>query len=284
RWTAIAGLSLGSDLILDPNDLETTFAPGRNFANKLWNIGRFILAQLPERVEPLERFEQANLPLTDRWILTRANDAVAAVTASLEQFRLDEAAKRCYEFVWGELADWYVEAVKPRLGSDGAGSRAAAHSVLAYCFDTALRLLHPVVPFITEELWQKLPGRAADELLASAAWPRPRAELADSTADARFARIQDVVVAIRNIRAEYRSAPKARIAATVTTGDAGLKRAIEGERETILRLAQLAELALDGKAGGGGPGGPGGHAVLGDGSAVFVPLSGAIDVQQECRR
>src|SRR5205809_513914 len=98
RWTAIAGLSLGSDLILDPNDLETTFAPGRNFANKLWNIGRFILAQLPERVEPLEHFEQANLPLTDRWILTRANDVVAAVTASLEQFRLDEAAKRRYEF------------------------------------------------------------------------------------------------------------------------------------------------------------------------------------------
>src|SRR6059036_3378938 len=144
RWTAIAGVSLGSDLILDPNALETTFAPGRNFANKLWNIGRFILAQLPARVQPLERFEQANLPLTDRWILTRANDAVAAVTASLEQFRLDEAAKRCYEFVWGELADWYVEAVKPRLGSDGAGSLAAAHSVLAYCFDTALRLLHPV--------------------------------------------------------------------------------------------------------------------------------------------
>src|SRR5207245_1071035 len=79
RWTAIAGLSLGSDLILDPNDLETTFAPGRNFANKLWNIGRFILAQLPERVEPLERFEQSKLPLADRWILTRANDAVAAV-------------------------------------------------------------------------------------------------------------------------------------------------------------------------------------------------------------
>src|SRR2546426_9479123 len=125
RWTAIAGVSLGSDLILDPNDLETTFAPGRNFANKLWNIGRFILAQLPERVEPLERFEQSKLPLADRWILTRANDAVAAVTASLEQFRLDEAAKRCYEFVWGELADWYVEAVKPRLAATASPSAAA---------------------------------------------------------------------------------------------------------------------------------------------------------------
>src|SRR5881396_478035 len=279
RWTLIAGSSLGADVILDPADLETAFAPGRNFANKLWNIGRFILSQLPERVPPIEALDAAALPLADRWVLSRLQRTIGEATAQLEQFRLDEAAKVCYEFAWKELADWYVEAVKPRLAARGADAE-AAQAVLATCFDTALRLLHPVVPFITEELWQKLPGRAADELLASAAWPRPRAELADSTADARFARIQDVVVAIRNIRAEYRIAPKARLAATVTTGDAGLKRAIEGERETILRLAQLAELALDGKAAAG----PGGHAVLGDGSAVFVPLAGAIDVQQECRR
>src|SRR5947199_8796570 len=281
RWTAIAGVSLGSDLILDPNDLEATFAPGRNFANKLWNIGRFILAQLPERVPLLERFERSNLPLADRWILMRANDAVAAVTTSLEQFRLDEAAKRCYEFVWGDLADWYVEAVKPRFA---AGDAEAAQAVLAYCFDSALRLLHPVVPFITEELWQKLPGRAADELLAAATWPRPRAELANATADTQFARVQEVISAIRNLRAEYRVAPKARIAATVTTRNDAARRVLLGERETILRLAQLAEPALDGKAGSGDPGGPGGHAVLRDGSAVFVPLGGAIDVQQECRR
>jgi len=283
RWTLIAGSSLGADVIVDPNDLETTFAPGRNLANKLWNIGRFILSQLPERVPAIEQFDVAGLPLADRWILSRLQRTITDATAHFEQFRLDEAAKVCYEFAWKELADWYVEAVKPRLAARGTDTE-AAQAVLAYCFDTALRLLHPVVPFITEELWQKLPGRAADELLAGAAWPRPRPDLADATADARFARIQEVIVAIRNIRAEYRIAPKARIAATVTTGDAGLKRAIEGERETILRLAQLAELALDGKAGGGGPGGPGGHAVLGDGSAVFVPLSGAIDVQQECRR
>jgi len=283
RWTLIGGGSLGADVIVDPKDLETTFAPGRNLANKLWNIGRFILSQLPERVPAIEQFDVAGLPLADRWILSRLQRTITDATAHFEQFRLDEAAKVCYEFAWKELADWYVEAVKPRLAARGTDTE-AAQAVLAYCFDTALRLLHPVVPFITEELWQKLPGRAADELLAGAAWPRPRPDLADATADARFARIQEVIVAIRNIRAEYRIAPKARIAATVTTGDAGFKRAIEGERETILRLAQLAELALDGKAGGGGPGGPGGHAVLSDGSAVFVPLSGAIDVQQECRR
>ena len=190
RWTLIAGSSLGADVILDPNDLETTFAPGRNFANKLWNIGRFILAQLPERVRPIDELDISRLPLADRWILMRANDAVQAATSHLEQFKLDEAAKRCYEFVWGELADWYVEAVKPRLAADAASGGAtaaepggppagaasdatsvAAHAVLAHCFDTALRLLHPVVPFITEELWQKLPGRKPDDLLASANWP-----------------------------------------------------------------------------------------------------------------
>src|SRR5213595_2978882 len=195
RWTAIAGVSLGSHLILDPNDLETTFAPGRNFANKLWNIGRFILAQLPERIRPLDELDVSRLPLADRWILMRANDAVQAATSYLQQFKLDEAAKRCYEFVWSDLADWYVEAVKPRIAAVGAApaggppvsaavaAPTAAHAVLAYCFDAVLRLLHPVVPFITEELWQKLPGRKPDELLATATWPTVRPELEDPELD-----------------------------------------------------------------------------------------------------
>src|SRR6266480_3838255 len=261
RWTAIAGVSLGSDLILDPNDLETTFAPGRNFANKLWNIGRFILAQLPERVEPLEALDQKRLQLADRWILSRAQGAISEVTASLETFRLDDAAKRCFDFVWKELADWYVEAVKPRLAPDAAfpsaaaqrapaasgdaASVAAAHAVLAYCFDTVLRLLHPVVPFITEELWQKLPGRTADELLASAAWPARRDALTDPRAEARFALVQDAIAAIRTIRADYRVNPKTRLAATVTPKTADGRGAFEGERETILRLGDRKSTRLN---------------------------------------
>src|SRR5213593_4639626 len=284
RWTVIGGGSLGADVILDPNDLETTFAPGRNFANKLWNIGRFILAQLPERVEPLERFEQANLPLADRWILTRANDAVAAVTASLEQFRLDEAAKRCYEFVWGELADWYVEAVKPRLAATASPSAAAqrapaAHAVLAHCFDTALRLLHPVVPFITEELWQKLPGRKPDELLATAAWPSLKPELVDSELDLQFLRIKQVVEEIRSIRAEYKVPPKTRLRAGITARGRDNRKVFEAESETIRHLAQLEELSFDG---GSKP--VGAYAFFGDGSELYVALEGAIDLQQECRR
>src|SRR5919108_892948 len=98
RWTLIAGSSLGADVILDPNDLETTFAPGRNFANKLWNIGRFILAQLPERVTPIEDLNQATLTLADRWILGQAHKTISAATEYLQAFRLDEAAKTCFEF------------------------------------------------------------------------------------------------------------------------------------------------------------------------------------------
>ncbi|HYL22086.1 MAG TPA: valine--tRNA ligase [Gemmatimonadales bacterium] len=281
RWTAIAGVSLGSDLILDPSDLATTFAPGRNFANKLWNIGRFILGQLPEHVQPIDALDVAQLPLADRWILSRAQRAIQEATASLEQFRLDEAAKRCFDFVWKELADWYVEAVKPRLTGQPAGAaRDPAEAVLAYCFDTALRLLHPVVPFITEELWQKLPGREADELLAVAAWPARRDALLDAEAEARFAIVQDAISAIRNIRAEYRVSPKTQVGVVVTGRTPEARRAFEGERETITRLAQIRALRLDGRRASDA----GAHAVLADGSEVFVALVGAIDVQQECRR
>src|SRR6266581_1833026 len=279
RWTLIAGSSLGADVILDPNDIETTFAPGRNFANKLWNIGRFILAQLPERVQPVDALDPQRLPLADRWILSRAQGAIREATASLEQFRLDEAAKRCFDFVWKELADWYVEAVKPRLGSDGAGSRAAAHSVLAYCFDTALRLLHPVVPFITEELWQKLPGRKPDELLAAATWPSFKPELGDAELDLQFLRIKQVVEEIRSIRAEYKVPPKTRLRASITARGRDSRKVFEAESETIRRLAQLKELSFDG---GSKP--VGAYAVFGDGSELYVTLEGAIDLQQECRR
>src|SRR5207249_5273095 len=104
-------------MIHDPNDLDTTFATRRNLANKVWNIGRLILAQLPERVQSIDALDVPRLPLADRWILSRLQATIRETTASFEQFRLDEGAKRCFEFAWKELADWYVEAVKPRLAA-----------------------------------------------------------------------------------------------------------------------------------------------------------------------
>src|SRR6266566_4718167 len=277
RWTCVANTALGADLLLDPDDLETTFAPGRNFANKLWNIAQFVLGQLPKSVPAIDAVDHRALTLADRWILSRAQAVIREATASLEQFRLDEAAKRCFEFVWNELADWYVEAVKPRLEDP------AAKAVLAYCFDLSLRLLHPIVPFITEELWQKLPGRKPSELLVTAEWPAPRPELEDPRADQEFARVKTVIEQIRSIRAEYRVAPKTRLRATIVLRGNDKAATFDGERDTIVRLAQLDSLALDGE-GGGVPHGVGAHAIFGDGSEVVVALEGTIDVQQECRR
>src|SRR3989454_1348030 len=272
RWTLIAGSSLGADVILDPNDLETTFAPGRNFANKLWNIGRFILARLPARFQPIDALDVKTLPLADRWVLSRAQATIREATAWFEQSRLDEGAKRCFDFVWKELADWYVEAVKPRLSADTG-------AVLSYCFDTVLRLLHPVVPFITEELWQKLPGRRPGELLVVAAWPEPRAGLVDPAADQQFPLVQETISSIRMLRAEYRVPPKARLEASVRPKSEQARRALAGEQETILRMAQLSALAFDGERATVGA-----HAVLADGSDVFAALEGEIDLRQECRR
>src|SRR5436309_5630159 len=278
RWTLIGGGSLGADVIVDPNDLETTFAPGRNFANKLWNIGQFVLGQLPKNVAGIEAVDRRLLTRADHWILSRTQAMIRDATTSLEQFRLDETAKRCYEFVWNELADWYVEAVKPRMAGSGA---ATPQAVLAYCLDAALRLLHPVVPFITEQLWQMLPGRKADELLAVTSWPAIRGELEDPVADREFARVKTAIEQIRSIRAEYRVAPKIKLKATIVARGNDRAATFDGERDTIVRLGQLESLALDG---GGAPQGVGAHAVFGDGSEVVVALEGAVDIRTECRR
>src|SRR5881296_1859441 len=166
-----------------------------------------------------------------------------------------------------------------RAGTWRPSSRASAHSVLAYCFDTALRLLHTVVPFITEELWQKLPGRKPDELLAAATWPAFKPELVDAELDLQFLRIKQVVEEIRSIRAEYKVPPKTRLRASITARGRDNRKVFEAESETIRHLAQLEELSFD-----GGSKRVGAYAVFGDGSEVYVALEGAIDLQQECRR
>ena len=276
RWTCIANTALGADLLLDPDDLETTFAPGRNFANKLWNIGQFVLGQLPASVPTLASVDRRSFTLADRWILSRAQAVIREATHSLAAFRLDEAAKRCFEFAWNELADWYIEAVKPRLEDP------VPKVVLAYCFDTVLRLLHPVVPFITEQLWQQLPVRKTGELLAVSQWPTVRPELEDPRADLEFGRVKIAIERIRSIRAEYRVTPKTKLKATIVPRGSDKPATFEGERDTIVRLANLDTLAI--LENGAAPQGVGAHAVFGDGSEVVVALEGLVDVGNECRR
>ncbi len=279
RYTVISGMAVGTDLILDPADLETSFGPGRNFANKLWNAGRFLLGSLSGPTRPLagahrDVVRREELSLADRWIIARCDATVRAATESFERFRLNEAAAAVHHFLWSDLADWYIEQVKPRLYGDQPGGD-VARAVLAQTFDVALRLLHPVMPFITETLWKRLPGRADDASISVAPWPRPDERATDAAALADFALVQQVIGAVRQIRAEYGVQPGQPVRLWVSERHP----ALVAELGTVERLAKVSAVRF-----GEAPSEPGAHAVLDGGAAVFVPLGGALDLEKECNR
>jgi valyl-tRNA synthetase len=283
RYSLVSGMSVGTDVILDPDDLEASFAPGRNFANKLWNAGRFILSNLDGRPRPLagsngRPVRREELTLADRWIIARCEATVTAAAEAFQRFRLNEAAGAIYHFIWSDLADWYIEQVKPRLYGDVPGGD-VARAVLTQSFDVALRLLHPIMPFITEALWRRLPGRPASASISVAPWPRTDVRARDDAALHQFGLVQELVGAIRGIRAEYGVPPGQAVRAYVSGDNAAIADALRQERSTVLRLAKLSDLSLS-ESGER----VGGHAVLSDGTAVFVPLGEAIDVGRECSR
>ncbi len=289
RYSLISGMSVGTDVILDPADLESSFAAGRNFANKLWNAGRFILSYFPDTAEgskrvrplagPAKNVVQRNeLTLADRWIIARCDATVREATEAYERFRLNEAAAAVYRFIWSDLADWYIEQIKPRLYGDVPGGD-VARAVVIQTFDVALRLLHPIMPFVTETLWRRFPGRPRNTSISVAPWPTTDVRAHDPAALKEFGVVQELIGAIRTIRAEYGIQPGQSVRAIVSGDNGGAPAALEQERATITRLAKLTDLKF-----GQSRERVGGHAVLSDGSAVFVPLGDAIDVNRECLR
>lgn len=305
RWTLIAGMGMGADVILDPNDIDKSFATGRNFGTKLWNIGRFLLDRVgTDPVKRVSELDRSQLTRADEWILARLDAAVADCDRALgpltpttphdspdgtvwkesERYaglRLNEYAEAARHFVWNELADWYLESLKARLDAPG-DDREVARAVLVHAFDNALRLLHPVVPFVTESLWQRLPGRAAGEFLVKASWPVQ--QHAEPSAGAReFETIREAVLAVRQIRGDNHVSPGKMIDVVIVpkaaNDGAALRALIEREAATLGRLTRsdvrLAETA---------PGGAAAHAVLTGGTEVIVPLAGLIDVDKECER
>ena len=283
RFTIVSAAAVGTDIQLDHEDIEAAFAPGRNFANKLWNAGRFALMSLgddPIRAMPAV---QRHLELEDRWILSRLQGAVEGTTTDLERFRLHDAADRLYHFFWGDVADWYIELVKPRLqGSAGEESRQAARTVLVAVLDGVCRLLHPIVPFVTEALWRELPwpdGYARPEALVIAPWPEPEPLLRDDAAEAGMAAFQELVTTVRSLRKEYGVSEGARVSLWLAA-EGGLRATVEAQRGVLVRLARVDEVRWERPA----PGTPGAHAVLQAGAELFLPLAGVIDVAKEAER
>jgi valyl-tRNA synthetase len=285
RYTVIAASGIGNDVMLDYQNLPETFASGRNFSNKIWNAGRFALMNLEERVATVAEVKDS-LELADRWILSRLNGATHDMTRALEAFRFHDAAETVHRFFWAELADWYLELLKPRLrGEAGEESRRAAQATLVEVLDGVLRLMHPLMPFISEALWRRLPERAIDQPAPSlivAEWPVPDAARTDEHAEQRLAELMELVGAIRSIRTEYDVPPGKEIPIRLINLSVPLQEALAAEERAVRRLARVSELQTT--PANQAADGAGAHVILRGGTDLFVPLAGLIDLERERTR
>ena len=281
RWCLIMLSPEGQDLKLSASRFEM----GRHFANKIWNAGRFTLMNLAD----CEAEGSADdLSFEDRWILSRLQATVESATENLEGFHDHEAAGNIYDFFWHEFCDWYLEIVKPRL--DDVPS-AAARETLATVFDAGLRLLHPYMPFITEELWQKLKEQALEsrldaaarmeaEALVSAEWPTGDPARRDEELEGQMDLLQDIIRAVRNLRKEKGIPERRPVPITISAPDEETDAVIGARGEFLKQMAVLDELE---------------HGVQADKPPlcvtsvvgtlqVFMPLEGLVDVEEERAR
>jgi len=256
RFTLAAMAAPGTDIAFS----ESRTAGYRNFANKIWNAARFMFMNVdridaglrPETVQGGRTKQgvagfQASL-LEDRWILSRFNRAAEDVSESLETYRFDEAANRIYDFFWGEFCDWYIELIKPRLNlEDGAdtGTARIACANLVNLFESSLRLLHPVMPFITEEIWHAIyDGKPPLKSIALAAYPAAEAKQIDLVAETEMAILQDLIVSVRNLRAELKVEPKVRIPIEVFADEPEIRSLLEQNLTAIERLAGVERITF----------------------------------------
>ncbi|MBI4004416.1 MAG: class I tRNA ligase family protein [Candidatus Omnitrophica bacterium] len=286
RYTLVTATAIGQDVFLS----EERFVAGRNFANKLWNATRFVLSQLQQGsgqwsvVSEKIKHPTSHSPLTtkhlsvaDRWILSRLQRTIDRVTASLDKCLFNEAASMIYGFLWHDFCDWYVEVSKVQVNQ---GQRDTTVAILRHVLETSLRLLHPVMPFVTEELWQHVQEGASNASIMTAPWPKSAKTLADREAEARFAQLQAVISAIRTTRAELNvpltSKPPVRLAAK----EASTRSFFEEQRPLLQTIAGVSDVTVSAKS----ERQKDAASAIVDGIEVVVPLAGLIDTAKETQR
>jgi len=275
RYTLVTATAVGQDVFL----AEERFAAGRNFANKLWNVARYVLAQKPAG-SAVRRRPVRPVTVADRWILSRLQRTIERVTKSLDAFELNEAANSLYDFVWHDFCDWYVEVSKIQLSQAPAiKEQERVVRLLRHLLETSVRLLHPFMPFVTEELWRHLGGETNQSLMRQA-WPKPSKSLHDASADRSFEQLKAVIGAIRNTRAELNVPPDRRPAVRLVAKQAAVRRFFDAHRGLLEALARTGEITLAEK--GARP--KHAAATIVDGIEVIMPLEGLIDIEKERAR
>ena len=273
RFTLVTGNTPGNDMRFYWERVESS----RNFANKIWNASRFVLMNL-------EDFDSAapggELTLVDRWILSRYAQTVVGVTDNMEKFELGEAARMLYDFIWGEFCDWYIELVKPRLyNKEGATGRHTAQFVLAYILERTMRLLHPFMPFISEEIREHLPHEEGS--IVRSTWPSAEPERIDETAEMQMGAVMETIKAVRNMRAEM-NVPLGRKGEVIIQPATAELAAVLSVNMPFIKTMATAEPVQIIPTGAAKPENSVSRVI--SGIEVYLPLKGLIDVEKEVAR
>ena len=273
RFTLVTGNTPGNDMRFYWERVESS----RNFANKIWNASRFVLMNL-EDFDPAQPCGE--LALADRWILSRYAQTVAGVTENMEKFELGEAARTVYDFIWGEFCDWYIELAKPRLYSkEGATGRHTAQYVLGYILERTLRLLHPFMPFISEEIREHLPHEGGSIVRSS--WPAPEPERIDETAEAQMNAVMETIKAVRNMRAEMNVPLGRKGEVILQPASPELEGILEANLPFIKTMATAEPVSFL-AVGAEKPENAVSRVI--SGVEIYLPLKGLIDVEKETAR
>jgi len=271
RFTMASLAVPGRDVFLSEERVEGY----RNFANKIWNASRFILAGLDSK---LLESEAPKLEPADRWIISRLNKLILELEKYYDVYDFSRAAKAMYDFFWSEFADWYIELAKPRYYGEDLSSKTAVSQVLVEVLQKALKLLHPFMPFITEEIWQQLPGNDSSIMVAS--YPEVQKEQIDDNSEEQMALIMQVTTAIRGIRSELKINPGLKIRAIIKPSSKSVAEVVDAQSSYIKLLAKLEEFTIDEKA----KRPPKSAVAVVSGAEIYLPLAELLDVEAETSR
>ena len=274
RYSLIILCAQGQDIKLDPLKFEM----GRNFANKIWNAYRFLAMNMEEGTEYDTEFEVDPTNLVDQWMLSKIMLTLKEVDEDLSRYRINEALLKIYSLIWDDFADWYIELLKP--AEYGKKIPLDRLSVAMHFFEMLMKLLHPSMPYITEEIWQRIRSRKVDEALIRSSWPVYDETKVNTEAITHFTTVQKIISTIRNIRAELKLSPKKPLTLVIKADNEAQSDAIKQAKWIFDRLENLAEFSVSTtvekpKASN--------SAVI-DGAEMYIPLEGLIDIESEKAR